>query len=334
MTDPHLRWGILGTGNIAAKFAKDLATIRDRATLVAVGSRQPEKSAAFAREHGAASAHASYEAVLADTSVDAVYISLLNHQHARWTIAAAQAGKHILCEKPAAMTRAELAIALDAVKRAGVFYMEAYAYRCHPRYETLRRAIASGAIGEVRMLHATFCFDGSAMNRPRLFTPEHGGGGLMDVGVYPLSWMRWMVGAEPTAAKAAGLKGASGVDDYAGGALRFPGGQVGTFATAVRCAQPSAAAIYGSAGWIEVVEPWRCAPDSPIIVRATGKPDDRIISDDGLGLYAREAVTVATHLAARQAPVCTWDDSLAGMALIDDLRHQIGVWWPGEAKNS
>ncbi len=332
MTTTHVRWGILGTGNIAAKFAKDLATIPDRAALVAVGSRMADKAAAFAREHGAAKAHGSYEAVLADPAVDAVYISLLNHQHARWTIAAAQAGKHILCEKPAAMSAAELAVALEAVKRAGVFYMEAYAYRCHPRYAALAELIRSGAIGEVRMLHATFCFDGSAMNRPRLFTPEHGGGGLMDVGVYPLSWMRWIVGAEPIIAKATGLKGASGVDDCAGGSLRFPGGQVATFATAVRCAQPSAAAIYGSTGWIEVVEPWRCPAGAPFVVHVPGAEDQRIVSDDGLGLYAREALTVAANIPARQAPACTWDDSLAGMKLIDDLRHQIGVWWPGEAR--
>lgn len=328
---PTLRWGILGTGNIAGKFAKDLATLGARATLSCVGSRDATKAQAFAAAHGGCTAHPSYEAVLADPTVDAVYISLLNHQHARWSIAAAQAGKHILCEKPAAMTAAELTGVLAAVEHAGVFYMEAYAYRCHPRYATLRKLLADGVIGEVRMLHAVFAFDGSGMDRPRLFAPEQGGGGLMDVGVYPLSWMRWIVGAEPIAAKAAGIKGATGVDEWAAGVLRFPSGVIGTFATAVRCAQPSAAMIYGSLGSIEVVEPWRCPPNAPLIVRLPGKPDDRITADDGVALYAREALAVAEHRAARHSPNCTWADSLAGMKLLDDLRHQVGIWWPGES---
>ncbi|MBA3710743.1 MAG: Gfo/Idh/MocA family oxidoreductase, partial [Planctomycetes bacterium] len=321
----------LGTGNIAGKFAKDLATIRDRATLTAVGSRDRAKAEAFARSHGAAHAHGSYDDVLRDPDVDAVYISLLNHQHAEWTIAAARSGKHILCEKPATMTAAELALALEAVRRAGVFYMEAFAYRCHPRYAKLKELLAVGVIGEVRMLHAVFCFDGTNLGRPRLTTREHGGGALMDVGVYPLSWLRWIVGKEPVSASAEGHLGPTGIDDWAAGVLRFTDGAIGTFATSIGCVQPSCATIHGSQGAIEVVEPWRCPPEAPLIVRATGKAEERIICDDGLGNYAREALTVAVHIASRQSPDCTWADSLAGMTLLDDLRHQVGVWWPGEA---
>lgn len=327
-----LRWGILGTGNIAGKFATDLLTLGARATLAAVGSREAAKAEAFARRFGEVRAHGSYEGVLEDPGVDAVYISLLNHQHARWAIAAAKAGKHILCEKPATMTAAELRAVLAAVESAGVFFMEAYAYRCHPRYQTLKRLLADGAIGELRMLHATFAFDGSELGRPRLFTPAHGGGGLMDVGVYPLSWMRWIAGGEPVAAKAAGVKGASGVDEWAAGVLRFPSNVVGTFATAVRVSQPTVASLYGGAGWIEVVEPWRCPANAPLVVHRPGREPERIIADDGLALYAREALTMAEHLDAKQAPACPWADSLAGMALLDDLRHQLGVWWPGEAR--
>ncbi len=327
-----LRWGILGTGNIAGKFASGIAALGPRAQLVAVGSREQAKADVFAKAHGAQRGHGSYEAVLEDPEVEVVYISLLNHLHARWAIACAEAGKHILCEKPATMTAAELEEVLAAVRAHHVFFMEAYAYRCHPRYDTLRRLLDDGAIGEVRMLHATFAFDGSSLGRPRLYLPEHGGGALMDVGVYPLSWLRRQAGQEPIAAKALGLKGASGVDEWGGGVLRFPSGVIGTFATAVRVSQPSVAQLYGERGAIEVVEPWRCPRNAPIIIRRAGAAAEEILAEDGLGLYEREALCVASHLDARQAPACTWEDSLAGMRLIDELRHQMGVWWPGEAQ--
>ena len=327
-----LRWGILGTGNIAGKFAHDLRAISDRCHLQAVGSRDLAKAQAFGAKHGAVDSHGSYQEVLDNPQVDAIYISLLNHQHAQWAVAAAKAGKHILCEKPATMSAAELTTVLAAVKAADVFFMEAYAYRCHPRYQRLRELLAENHIGEVRMMHATFCFDGSSLNRPRLFTAAHGGGGLMDVGVYPLSWLRWFGAGEPISAKALGIKGASGVDEWASGVLRFANHAIGSFATAIRCGQPSSAVLYGSLGAIEVEEPWRCSANAALVVQVPGKTPRRILHDDGLPLYAREALMVREHLQARQAPVCTWDDSLGGMRLLDELRHQLGVWWPGESK--
>jgi predicted dehydrogenase len=329
---PHLRWGILGTGNIAGKFAAELNAVSDRATLQAVGSREPEKSAVFAKKHNVITAHIGYQEVLDDPKVDAVYISLLNHQHARWSIAAAKAGKHILCEKPATMTARELAEVLEAVRANKVFYMEAYAYRHHPRYVALRRQLADGVIGDIRLMHAVFSIDGTTLDRPRLYTLEHGGGGLMDVGCYPLSWMRWMVGAEPLHAKATGAKGASGVDEWVAGALRFPSGATGSFLTGVRCAVPTSAAIYGAAGHLEIDMPWRCSPGSAMVLHRPGKsPEPLSHEPDALAQYSREAIEVAKFRDAREHPQCTWADSLAGMRLLDELRHQVGVWWPGEA---
>ena len=329
---PHLRWGILGTGNIAGKFATEVAAVADRATLQAVGSRQPEKSAEFAKKHGIATAHVGYQEVLDDPAVDAVYISLLNHQHARWSIAAARAGKHILCEKPATMTARELVEVLDEVRKANVFYMEAYAYRHHPRYAALRKQLADGLIGDIRLMHGTFSIDGTTLDRPRLYTLEHGGGGLMDVGCYPVSWMRWIARAEPAHIKATGTKGSSGVDEWAAGSLRFPAGATGSFLTGVRCAVPTTAAIYGETGSIEIDQPWRCSPGSAIVLQRPNKgPVQLDHVADGLGQYSREALAVAKWRDARESADCTWADSLAGMRVLDELRHQVGVWWPGEA---
>jgi len=327
-----LRWGILGTGNIAGKFASDLATVRDRAALQAVGSRSLEGAAAFARTHGAARS-GDYAAVLADPAVEAVYISLPNELHAEWSIRCAEAGKHVLCEKPATMDAAELEHVLAACAKHRVFWYEAYAYRCHPRYARLAELIANGAIGQLRLAHATFAFDGSMLGRPRLWDPAQGGGGLMDVGVYPLSLLRLIArfagDDEPTAAHALGQV-TGGVDHWVAGTLRFASGFTATFQSAIACAAPTQATVHGSAGWIEIPEPWKCR-DPALILHRPGEADQRItVPDDGLAIYAREALMVGAWCGrALESPACPWDDSRGQMRLLDALRAQLGVRWPG-----
>ncbi len=335
MNPRPLRWGILGAGNIAGKFAQDLGAISDRAVMRAVGARDGERARAFAERHGVETAYGSYQAVLDDPAVDVVYISLLNHQHAEWSIAAARAGKHVLCEKPAVMNATELERVLETVRAHDVFFMEAFAYRCHPRIAQLQALLASRPIGEVRMAHASFAFDGDQLDRPRLWAREQGGGSLMDVGVYPLSWLRMVarfIGiGEPDAACATAHLRASGVDEWAAGALRFPGGFTASFACAARCVQPNVAAIHGSQGWIEVVDPWRSTPGTAAFV--IHRPDgssERTACDDPVPRFAREALAVGESIAHRQSPACDWGDSRGQARLLDQLRAQIGVRWPGE----
>ena len=318
-----LRWGILGTGNIAEKFAADLSTVRDRATLQAVGSRSAKTAAAFAQRHAGARS-GSYAEVLADPAVDAVYISLPNELHAEWSIRCAEAGKHVLCEKPATLDASELERVLASCAQHQVFWYEAYAYRCHARYARLAELIAGGAIGTPRLAHAVFSFDGTAQ----------GGGGLMDVGVYPLSLLRLIArfagDGEPVAAHALGHV-ADGVDHWAGGTLRFASGFTATFHCAVACAAPSVASVYGSNGWIDIPEPWKCR-EADLVLHRPGQPPERIaVPDDGLALYAREALMVGAWCdRARESPACPWDDSRGQMALLDTLRRQLGVRWPHE----
>lgn len=328
-----LRWGILGTGNIAAKFAGDLVKLGDCVQLAAVGSRDANRARAFAEKHGAWRAHGDYAALLADPEVDAVYISLPNHEHHAWSLAASAAGKHVLCEKPAGLTATEVAAMTAAAQAAGRFWMEAYAYRCHPRYARLAELLANGAIGTPRLAHATFCFDGRALGRPRLWDPAMGGGALLDVGVYPLSLLRLIATflglGEPEVAHAAGQI-VAGVDHCSAGVLRWRGGLTATWQTAIAVAAPSVASVHGDDGQIEIRAPWRC--DEPtFIIRRPGRADEAVIVDDGEPLYGREALTVARFAAAGQAPACTWADSLAQARLLDALRAQLGVRWPGES---
>ncbi len=203
----HLKWGLLASGNIARRFAKGLATTED-ATALAVASRSLEKAEAFAREHGLEHAYGSYEELLADPDVDAVYISTPNHLHAEWSIRCAEAGKHVLCEKPVTMNAPELETVLAAVRKHDVFFMEAFMYRCHPQMARVKELIAEGRIGEVRLLEATFAFN-MGLNLENTRQINHmGGGGLMDVGCYCVSFCRFVAGEEPTDLHAVGRIGA------------------------------------------------------------------------------------------------------------------------------
>ncbi|MFW6163826.1 MAG: Gfo/Idh/MocA family protein, partial [Planctomycetota bacterium] len=184
----HLNWGLLAAGRIAGKFARGLNTIRDDATPLAVGSRDVKKAMAFADEHDIERAYGSYEELLADPDVDAVYIATPNALHAEWSIKAAEARKHILCEKPATVNAAELERVLEVVRARDVFFMEAFMYRCHPQWERALGIIEDGTIGEVRVLRSAFAFNmGIHLDNIRMQN-ELAGGGLMDVGCYCVSF--------------------------------------------------------------------------------------------------------------------------------------------------
>jgi predicted dehydrogenase len=207
--------------------------------------------------------------------------------------------------------------------------MEGFLYRCHPRWARLRELLAAGAIGELRLLHAAFCFD--AGGKQRLLSRAQGGGALMDVGCYPLSWLRWFAG-EPTATGCVATLGGDGVDLTASAQFAFPAGVVGSLLTSCASARHVAATLHGSRGWIEVTEPWRATPgEAAFIVHRDGAAGEAIsVPDDGLNTYAREALVVAAHLTACEAPAMAWADSLAQARCLDALRHQAGVWWAGE----
>jgi predicted dehydrogenase len=316
----HLKWGLLAAGNIAGKFAKGLRTLSE-ATALAVGSRDLAKARQFAQTHGLERAYGSYEELLADPDVDAVYISTPNSLHAEWSIKAAEAGKHILCEKPVTANLGELKKVLAVIKKRRVFFMEAFMYRCHPQWKKLREIIKAGTIGEVRILESSFAFNmGLQLKNIRLSNPL-AGGGLMDVGCYCVSFCRLAAGQEPVEAKAVAHIGKAGRVDYqASGLLRFPSGAVAHFACATQCGTPMAARVYGSQGSITVGNPWfPSLGATPLMVTAGGK-QETIEIECGHEPYANEALTVAQYLDARQAPAMNCEDSLGQMRALDMLR--------------
>lgn len=321
----RLRWGILATGNIADRFAED--ALHQGLNVIAVASRDSDKARTFAAKHRIPKSYGDYASLLKDPEVDVVYISLPNQLHAEWTVATARAGKHILCEKPFLPTLGEAQKVLAEVAKAGVFFMEAFMYRCHPQWIRVKELLNQGVIGELRMLEARHSYDmGEAWDNIRL-RRETWGGSLMDVGCYCVSFFRDITGLEPIHAEARSQIGSrSGVDEWTGGVLTFANGVIGTFSCASRCAQPQFAGLYGSQGRIEIPMPWHPAGEGGHIKVYTREGERIITEADGLRLFAREALMVEAAIlaGATQSRIMTWDDTLGQASALAALRRSAG----------
>lgn len=249
-----LRWGVLGCAGIAIRSVIPGIQQSKTGKVVAIASRNKQKAEQTALELSIEKAYDSYEALLSDQDIDAVYIPLPNHLHMEWTIKAAEAGKHVLCEKPIALNAAQAQKMVDACEKAGVFLAEAFMYRHHPRYRKILDIIKSGEIGDVRSIHANFTFNNAKDYDNIRFKKEWGGGSIYDVGAYPISVGRLLLGSEPHAVTVHALFSpehddvdmmASGLIEYANGVgLTFDCGMWGAFRNSLE--------ILGSDGRIEV----------------------------------------------------------------------------------
>ena len=315
----------MATGGIARKFALDARS--HGIQVVAVAGRDASKAHKFAAEMGIPRAHGSYEALLTDSDVNAIYIAIPNHLHAEWSIRAARAGKHVLCEKPGTMDEADCEAVIQSADRAGVFYMEGFMYRLHPVWGFVKALIAEGRIGAVRTMHSSFCFDMGYQPENIRQMRETGGGALLDIGCYCLSFSRMIAGEEPVTAKASSRMGAeNGIDEVTTANLEFPDGVLATFQCGIRLAQPHAAIIYGEYGHIEIPTPWVPAKEgSEVRLMMKGEEPEVYRIGDGLPLYAREALEVAEHLGKRQSPTLTWEDSLGQARALETLRKSAGL---------
>jgi xylose dehydrogenase (NAD/NADP) len=256
-----LRWGILGTGNIAKQFCTGLATA-SRGRAAAVGSRTDASAGAFGDAFKIPNRHGSYEAMLADSDVDAVYVSLPNSMHHQWTIAALKAGKHVLCEKPFAVTVAEAEEMFDAAAAAGRVVIEAFMYRCHPLTIAVKKAVDAGVIGKVKLIRTSFSYRTTKVAGNVRFQPGLAGGCLMDVGCYCINFSRFIAGAEPVRSHIELHRHASGVDDAAIGTLVFPGDTMAIFSAGMAAQADNTATISGTDGYLEIPVPWK--PPSPV----------------------------------------------------------------------
>ena len=244
-----LRLGILGCANIAKQFTRDVAGSAG-VRVVAVASRDAANAAAFAAAQGIERSHGSYGALLADPDIDAVYLPLPNSLHAEWAVAAARHGKHILCEKPLALSRAEAAAMFDAAARHGVMLLESYPWSFQPQTAAMLDLMAQGAIGQMRSVQACFGFTVADAQTNIRMKPELGGGALLDAGSYPLSLIRVVMGDAPSTVVATSRWSPSGVDIATAATLHFEDGRVAQMSCAMDAANHRHATIVGSEGTV------------------------------------------------------------------------------------
>ena len=336
----QLNWGIIGTGAIARAFSHGLKQSQT-GRAVALASRSEDKARAFAREETIETAHGSYEALLRDPSVEAVYVSTPHPFHAEWSIKAAEAGKHILCEKPLALNRWQAEAMIESARQNNVFLAEAFMYRCHPQTAKLVQLIHEGRIGKVRLIRASFGFGGGDTINPesRIFNSALAGGGILDVGCYPVSGARLVAGAaigksfdNPVKVLASGHLGETGVDEWAAALLQFESGITAEVATSVRAQLDNVIEIYGSEGRITLTDPWTADRRNPVtatlfIQTGSGRESCTVPAD--ATSFALEADMVAGCVAdgrhEPRPPAMSWDDSLGNLAVLDAWRAQVGV---------
>jgi predicted dehydrogenase len=260
-----MRWGVISTGWVARTFINALRE-SEEARVVAVASRDGERAAALAAEFDVPRAYGAYADLLADPEVEAVYIGLPNSLHAEWTLACARAGKHVLCEKPLATSRAEAETMFEAARDAGVWLMEAFMYRFHPQTLKVQQLIAEDAIGDVRLIRSTFSFTVADPNNVRL-SAALAGGALMDVGCYPVNFARMVAGSAPEHVAAVAHWAPSGVDETLAGTLEYPGGVIAQITCSLDASRIHSAQVIGSAGSIELDEAFTLPFDRPTRIR-------------------------------------------------------------------
>ncbi|MBK8025232.1 MAG: Gfo/Idh/MocA family oxidoreductase [Chloroflexi bacterium] len=327
-----IRWGILGTGNIAHQFARGLASADD-AALVAVGSRTAASAEKFGNEFNVPRRHASYEALAADPEVDAIYVSTPHPYHKDNTLLCLKHGKAVLCEKPFAINRQEAVEMITVARDQGVFLMEAMWTRFTPIMVEVRRLLAEGAIGKVRMVSADFGFRIELDPDSRLFNLDLGGGALLDVGIYPISFASMILGA-PSRIVSAVEMGPTGSDDQNALLFRYPGGEIAILASATRTRTPWEATIMGETGRIRVHPDW-WKPQSLSILRdgTTETTIDLPLKGNG---YEYEAEEVGRCLRAGlvESPDMTHAETLSLMSIMDSIRAEWGLVYPTETPSN
>jgi predicted dehydrogenase/aryl-alcohol dehydrogenase-like predicted oxidoreductase len=339
MTDSKIRWGIIGPGSIAKAFRGGLENAQ-HGVLAAIATRDPNRPG-LAEDFPGARIVKGYDALLADPDIDAVYIAVPHTGHAEWAIKAAEAGKHVLVEKPLALSAHEIDAVFHAHRKAGTFAGEAFMYRLHPQVVQLIELIRSGAIGEVRMIQSSFGFSmGKFQPEHRLFASSLAGGGILDVGGYPVSMARLIAGAatgkpfaDPVKVRGTAKLNDEGTDDWAAAILTFKNGIIAQVSCAIMANLDNVLRIHGSEGRIEVPDFWFAAGDRTrgpgrIDIIKGGKTETLSLGEER-HVYSFEAD--AASLAIKEgrtefpAPGMSWADSLGNARVLDIWRKDAGI---------
>jgi predicted dehydrogenase len=327
MTD-HLRWGILGTGWIARHMTSDLAI--NGSTVTAVGSRTQEKADAYAAEFGIPHAHGSYEALVADPEVDVIYVATPHPSHVADASLALNAGKHVLLEKPYTINAAEARVVAELARERGLVVLEAMWTRWMPHMIRLRELIAAGTLGEVRTVIVDHNQLLSQDPTHRIQDPALGGGALLDLGIYPVSFA-WDIFGAPTSIHAISSPTATGVDRQTAMLFGYADGQQAVMHTASDTKGPNTAAVIGTKAWVQIDPVWY----TPTTMRVYD-PEDNVIEEfdgrtEGRGMQFQaaelERIVASGALEDGNLPP---SQSVAIMESLDEIRAQIGLRYPSE----
>ena len=324
-----IRWGILGTGGIARKFAEGLALLPD-ARMTAVGSRTQASADAFGANWKIPNRHGSYAALMADPEVDAVYIATPHTLHRENALGCLAAGKAVLCEKPFTINARQAAEVLDMARKQRIFLMEAMWTRFLPVFVKIRSLLAEGAIGDVRQVQADFAFRADFDPKGRLFDPALGGGALLDIGVYPVSLASMVFGETPRRTASLAVLGATGVDEQSAAVLEYSDGRMAVISFSLRFTSPQEACIIGTSGQIRIHRPWWHA--DTITVSRDGREEESITLPNLGNGYPHEAIEVMECIRSgkTESRVMPLDETLHIMQTLDAIRMEWGLKYPGE----
>ena len=324
MSGDVLRWGVLSTAKIGVDKVIPATAAAVRCEVVGIASRDLGRAQVAASELGIARAFGSYEDLLADPDVDAVYNPLPNHLHAEWTISAARAGKHILCEKPIATTAADAERMIQVCEAEGVLLMEAFMYRLHPTWEAVMSLVASGRIGELKTVQSWFSYFNDDPDDIRNLV-ETGGGALFDIGCYCVNLSRMLFGGEPERVRGSVIRDpVMGIDVLTSAVLDFDDG-LASFTCSTRAEPDQRVHIYGTEGRISLEIPFNIPPDRPtrVFVTAGGdppvRPDTEVVTFDPANEYTIQAERFASAvLDGGQVPIPP-SDAVGNLRVIEEL---------------
>ncbi len=322
-----IRWGIIGPGSIAHRFAEGITAVPD-ATLAAIASRTPERAQSFGDKWNVPKRYNAYEDLVADPEIDAVYVSTPHPYHAPCSLLAIEAGKPVLCEKPFTVNAAEARRVAAAARKKGVFAMEAMWSRFFPIMARLRQIVADGSAGEVRLVHADFGFRAGVNPESRLFSPALAGGGLLDVGVYPVSLASMLLG-KPDRVTGVATLGETGVDESAAIALGYPSGALASLTTGIRVNTPHTAVICTTEGSISFPAPWWVPERMTVKVGRSSAEYHEPKQASGFEYEIAEA-SRCIRAGLTESPILPLDETIAVMDTMDQLRALWGVRYPME----
>lgn len=315
MSNKVLNWGLLSTARINRAVIKPLRASK-RNQLLAVASRTQESADNYAREWSIPRTHGSYNALLADPDIDVIYNPLPNHLHAEWTIKAVQAGKHVLCEKPLALSVQEVDAIRDAARKHGRIVMEGFMYRHHPQTLKVQELVKSGSLGTLKLIRGSFSFLLTREGDVRL-NPAMGGGSIWDIGCYPISYARMVVSTNLLEVFGWQVTGPTGIDESFAGQLRFANDVLAQFDSSFVVPFHTFMEIVGSEGTLNIPRPFRPETDENIYLTRGDKTET--IKVPGQELYTGEVENMADAILLGQEPRVSLEDSRANVAVISSL---------------